>query len=343
MARTVTERTTMNHLAFIRLLHQQAIEQTQQPEPLNLASLLTFHDCVELFLVLAADHLGAHLPRRDPGFIDYWQILQRTEKFPAGVDLSGQSAMDRLNRHRNALKHVGAFPGREAVEDARSSVSAFFEENTPTVFAVDFAAIDMADVVQEPTRGRIKAAAAAEAAGDRKEAMAQLAEAFDELFHPYSGSPTGFPRSYGFGPTVSAGGFPIGLGSAMNTVASNIHSNHSQGLRTIGQKADKQIDQLKEAVAAIQRGMRVVAMGIDYTRYDQFTQLTPQVYGTGEDRRVDTEAGYAPNRDEYEDCVQFVITVALRVAELQAHTAQPSWHLARSGWRGQTTPADQTA
>jgi hypothetical protein len=39
-------------------LYQQGIEQARRPEPLSLASLLTFHDSVELFLVLAADHLG---------------------------------------------------------------------------------------------------------------------------------------------------------------------------------------------------------------------------------------------------------------------------------------------
>jgi hypothetical protein len=243
MARAVADPTTMNHLALIRLLDQQGIEQTRLPEPLSFASLLTFHDSVELFLVLAADHLGAPLPRRDPNFLDYWQILRSTDIFTAGVDLSGQPAMDRLNRYRNALEHAGAFPGREAVEDARSSVSSFFENNTPAVFAVDFAAIDMADVVpQEPTRGRIKAAAA-EDAGDRMEAMAQLAEAFGELFRPYAGSPFGFAGSYGFGPTVTAGqGFPIGLGEAMNAVAGQLRSNHARGLQAIGKKADDQID-----------------------------------------------------------------------------------------------------
>jgi hypothetical protein len=333
MAKAVTEPTTMNHLGFIRLLYQQGIEQTQLPEPLSYASLLAFHDSVELFLVLAADHLGAPLNRRDPNFLDYWQVLRRTEKFADGVDLSGQPAMDRLNRYRNALKHVGAFPGREAVEDARSSVTSFFENNTPIVFAVEFAAIDMAYVVQEPTRGRIKASAAAEAAGDRKEAMAQLAEAFDELFHPYAGSPFGMAGSYGFGPTVTAGGFSIGLSAAMNTIANQLRSNHAGGLRPIGEKADHEIDRLKEAVAAMQGGMRVMAIGIDYARYNRFEQLTPQVYGTGEHRRVGADADYAPTRDEYEDCVQFVITVALRLADLDAHTAQPSWHRARSAWR----------
>jgi hypothetical protein len=79
MASPARDVPTMNHLAFIRMLYQQGIEQARRPEPLSFASLLSFHDSVELFLVLAADHLGASLPRRDPNFLDYWQILRRTE------------------------------------------------------------------------------------------------------------------------------------------------------------------------------------------------------------------------------------------------------------------------
>ena len=49
----------MNRLAFIRLLYLQGIEQYRQPRPLSAASILTFHDTTELFLILAADHMQA--------------------------------------------------------------------------------------------------------------------------------------------------------------------------------------------------------------------------------------------------------------------------------------------
>lgn len=163
MASPSVDAPTMNRLAFIRMLYQQGIDQARRPEPLSFASLQSFHDCVELFLVLAKDHLRAPLPRRDPNFLDYWQILRCTETFPAGVGLSGQPGMDRLNRYRNALKHAGAFPGCEAVEDALTTTASFFENNTPIVFGVAFDAIDMTDVVpQDDVRSRLKAAAATE-------------------------------------------------------------------------------------------------------------------------------------------------------------------------------------
>jgi hypothetical protein len=318
---------TMTRLALIRLLHQQGVEQAAQPEPLSFFSLLMFHDSVELFLVLAADHLGASLPRRDPGFLDYWQILRRTDAFPAGVNLTGQPAMDRLNRYRNALKHAGALPGGDAVQEARITTTSFFEENTEAVFGVAFDAIDMADVVpQEDVRALLKSAATAEEGGDRKEAMALLAEAFGKLFLPYAGSPF---TAYGFGQTVQDAPFSLGMEAALHTIASHVRGNHMGGVSRIGRKVDDSIAQLNRTVAAMQKGLRVLAIGIDYMRYTRFESLTPTVYGAGVHRSVHADFDYAPNREEYDFCVQFAISAALRIAELGANTVQPSWVRAR--------------
>ena len=92
------------------------------------------------------NHLGVPLPRRDPNFLDCWQVLRRRDDFQAGVNLTVQLGMDRLNRARNNLKHVGALPGREAVDYALCATKTFFEDNTKPVFGVAFDAIDMADV-----------------------------------------------------------------------------------------------------------------------------------------------------------------------------------------------------
>jgi hypothetical protein len=192
----------MSRLAFIRILWQQANEQSRQPGPLASVSVLTFHDAIELFVVLAAEHMGAGPVKPQGGVLKYWEhLLKPTKSRRGGIKLSGQIAIARLNGRRNDLKHAGGIPSSEQVGDARTSAASFFEENTPTVFGIDFTAIDMADVVpQEDTRAKLKAAAAAEAAGDRKKAMALLAEGFDVLFYEtvrpgiFSDGPYGFGR-----------------------------------------------------------------------------------------------------------------------------------------------------
>ena len=48
----------LQRLSFIRYLYGIAVEQSKQPEPFGAASVLTFHDSVELFLQLAAESKG---------------------------------------------------------------------------------------------------------------------------------------------------------------------------------------------------------------------------------------------------------------------------------------------
>jgi hypothetical protein len=111
-------------------------------------------------------------------FEDYWRELSKVVP-----NLSGRRGMERLNRVRVNLKHHGSIPGIQQIADARTDVDAFLAANTQAVFGVDYDTVTMADVVpQKPVR--IKIRAAAEAVGDRQEAMGLLAEAFDELFNP---------------------------------------------------------------------------------------------------------------------------------------------------------------
>lgn len=61
----------------------------------------------------------------------------------------------------------------------------FLEENTPLVFGIAFAEIDMAEVIpQKDVADKVRAAnaAAAAAAYDLPEAMGLLAEAYDTIF-----------------------------------------------------------------------------------------------------------------------------------------------------------------
>jgi hypothetical protein len=301
----------MNRLAFIRLLYLQGVEQARRPEPLSFASLLTFHDAVELFLVLAADHLGAPLRRRDPNFLDYWQILRRTESFPVGVELSGQPGMDRLNRYRNALKHAGAWPGREAVEDAHSSVRRFLEGNTPKVFGIEFGDINLVNVIPQPDiRNKLRAANASEAAGNRTEAMGLLGSVFTGEFEPLEmpGGP------FRFGRTLDPW-----IGDQEDS--DEEEPEEEEGDRGETQEAkpgdlgtlEAQLGQVTDAVGQMQKAMRVIALGIDYGRFLRFEALT------------DVDLFHKATREEYNFCVQFVVDAAFRLADVEANAIPPSW------------------
>ena len=171
----------MSRLAFVRLFFQQGIDQSRQPEPLNVGSVLTLHDTAELFLQVIAEHRGVNMPRF-VHFHEYWKQLDPARD-PNGVQLSGERPMTRLNDLRTAFKHHGTLPSATAIAQACTDVRAFLEANTLIVFGMPFDTIDMAEVIpQTGVRDKVRAATAAAVGGDLTDAMGLLAEAYDELF-----------------------------------------------------------------------------------------------------------------------------------------------------------------
>jgi hypothetical protein len=136
---------TVQRLAFIRFVYEQGVSQADQPEPLSATAVLSFQDAVELFLRLAAEHLHVNLPT-DVKFAEHWAKLEPA-LLPAQTQLPSKNAMDRMNRLRIELKHRGTIPSRTAIEQARGDVTTFFTDATPLVFSIDFARIDLIDVV----------------------------------------------------------------------------------------------------------------------------------------------------------------------------------------------------
>lgn len=298
---------TMSRLGFIRMLYQQGIDQAARPEPLNATSVLTLHDATELLLALSAEHLGANQPRE---FMKYWTELDPAN-LPGGVKLTGRQGMNRLNSIRVALKHHGTIPGSAAVELACNDVRVFFEQTVLSVFGISFADIDMAEVIpQASVRDTVKAATAAAAAGDLTEAMGLLAEAHDDLFdvtrpQPPGGAPGRFGKA-------------IQRGLRDSDIVAVLHQENRRARLRAGAERQlaSQIDDVTNATRLMQRALRVMALGIDYWDFERFQQLTPSIAymltGTSQRRVPD---GYAPTAEEFDFCRQFIVTLALRIAD----------------------------
>lgn len=113
---------SIKRLPFIRYLYSLAIQQSRQPKPLNAASILTFHDSVELFLQLACGELDVET-KEFIKFPEYWELTKG--KLPNGRDLGYESQMRRLNRLRVNLKHHGIMPDESDIEGSRVNVTNF--------------------------------------------------------------------------------------------------------------------------------------------------------------------------------------------------------------------------
>lgn len=298
----------MTRLAFVRLFFQQGIDQSRQPDPLNVSSVLTLHDTVELFLQVVAEHRGVKLGKF-VAFTEYWKLLDPARD-PNGVALSGERPMARLNDLRVAFKHNGTLPSATAIAQACADARAFLEANTLTVFGMPFDTIDMAEVIpQAGVRDKVRAATSEAVGGDLVEAMGLLSEAYDELFGiPGPAIPSGVPR---FGRTVA----PI---SSTNIAAALRPAPGDRTRKPAGvdyRRVAAEINSLMDATREMQLAMRVMAVGIDYRQFARFKRLTPSIlyFFDGHSAR-NAQAGYAPSGAEFEVCRQFVITAALRVA-----------------------------
>jgi hypothetical protein len=321
MTRPTLDPLTVKRLGLIRLLYLQGVDQTRRPEPLAFTCILSFHDAVELFLVLASEHLGATLPDR-PIFMKYWEYLH-PNKLTNGVDLAAKAGIDRLNRLRTAFKHAGALPGASAIEQAHGDVTHFFEDNTPRVFGIAFGDINMADVVpQADTRARLKEALSVDQKGDRPLAMAILAEALDDLVRtyiadtPFGASPLRLGR---------ARAYPLRKDQIASIWRQPGSEDFRMPLRGAAQLADE-FTSVREVALATRDAIRISILGLDYRDYLRFQSLTPQISSS---RRELLEFShplpYTPNQEEFDFCYQFVVTVGLRISEHESQFTPPSW------------------
>lgn len=313
----------MRRLAFIRLLHQQGTQQSRLPDPLAAACVLTYHDAVELFLILASEHLKITIPDHGPFIKRFWDGLHPDKAGPNGVDLAGKVGMKRLTTQRNSFKHDAAHPAGTVIEQARVDATQFFEDNTPKVFGVPFDGIDMADLVpQAGTRDKIKKASEVEAAGDRTQALGWLVEAFDELFKIASPTSSWSPSPYSFGMNIN---HPM----SESDIAQILRQPDEHSRRKPTRGASRLAEELfivRESVRSLQKGMRVMTLGIDYHEYQRFEVLSPMVWRAHEDHlELHTPDGYAPTAEHWAFCQQFVITAALRIADAMAHRQRPPW------------------
>lgn len=318
---------TVQRLAYVRFLYEEAAEYARRPHPLSCTAVLMLHDAVENFLGLAADHHGTN-PDPKIQFIQYWSEL----KTKAQIDLPSRGAMTSLNTARVALKHHGTFPSEQTVEAALKDALRFFSTAAPVVFDVDFDSIDMVDLVTQPEVARLLREAQTHAdVGDHIHALAGVSLAFDALLDHYTGRFTR-PRTevFRFGPTLEVFDEP----------------------RVEGPRAPKRLRKLTEIANATQEALRSMALGIDYAGLARFKILVPRVDGFMDGGRSYVESAWTQARtvEDYNWARHFVIESALRAARaddieglLQAQFAadwNPSVPFARRSWTGPVEPVD---
>lgn len=297
---------TMERLAFLRYLYSIGLEQSRQPEPLAAVSILSFHDSVDLFLQLAAECTRATLTSKKPVFAEYFSPINKAIE---PKRLSHERGMMRLNDARNAVKHNSFLLAGRDIEQLRTDVTAFFEDNTPLIFGTEFGAVSLVSLVRsEPARKSLKEAETHLASGEREQAQVAIGIAFAQLIDDYEEAAT---SRYGRSP------FTFGESFAFD---SSFYRRRSSPFDKQSQFEDK----LMDSVVALQEVVKILGLGIDYRRYTKFRLLTPVVRRIMSSERYVTQimpkyAGgpnWPPSAEACRFCFDFVIDTAIRLQEL---------------------------
>lgn len=279
-------------------MYNLGLQQSRQPKPLNAASVLTFHDSVELFLHLACEEL--HTQKKDDvKFMSYWPLLK--EKLPNDRSLGHESQMERLNRLRVNLKHHGIMPDGSEIERARVNVTNFFEDNTPIIFDLAFDKITMTDVMQFlPARDALNDAATLMEQGKYEEALGKIAISFDLLIEDYESR----KARYGNSPFQFEDPFPY----------SDIH------FRRINSEMKNFVNRkIKSSIEPMQNAMKIMSLGLDYRRYVKFKLFAPQISKVlgdeGGFHYFITKSSRKYTAEECHFCHDFVIESAIRIQD----------------------------
>lgn len=293
---------TMQRLAFIRYLYSTALDQSRKPEPFSALSILSFHDSVELFLQLASEQLNVGRPKLD--FLQYWDVI---DPALAPNRLAQKESTRRLNNARIALKHHGTLPANLAIEQLGANTTSFFEENTALLFQVVFSEVSLIDLVLiDDVRDKLREAETVLAVDDHETAMVATAVAFaqlldhveDRYYARYRRSPFWFGDSFEFDKSFFR----------------NRAFRHSE--------QDRFEDKLVETIEAMQRAMRILSLGLDYSKYTKFRLLTPAVrrMAIGQYRShigpgLQKSGGWPPSYESCQFCLNYVVECAVQLQQ----------------------------
>jgi hypothetical protein len=295
----------LERLAFIRYLFVSAVEESKKPAPLAGKAVLTFHDSIELFMQLVSEQPGVQGAKPRMNFDDYWKMQ------PASGQLHRLNLMGKLNSLRVGLKHHGIQPSKADIEDLRSFTELFLEENTQSVFGLDFASISLTHLVHED-KIRDRLIEAEKHIGNQKfgEALGEIAVAFEEFVSLYGSQRLDLIRG-------------AMLSSHMESQV-NIRSPHSvigssKPNPALYDALDNQFSAVSDAFEEVYDVLKFLALGVDFGQYSKFERLTPFVttYFDGNNPRgfayhVEHSGTAQPSLEDCLYCFDFVIENVLR-------------------------------
>jgi hypothetical protein len=299
----------IRRLAYIKYFYKLAVEQSQKPEPLSSASILQFHDSIELFLQLAAEYLDVGKNKIE--FMQYWDILDST--LGAGKITQSES-IRRLNKARVAFKHHGTLPSKLDIKAFRASATNFFLENTPIIFNLEFSEISLVELVESNEAKESLILARKELNENNIEnALKNAGIAFHLIMDEYHIREQKKFRyqSYYLDHRLNF----LDISSFPRRLA-----GRDMEVSPIENKIIETLKELGRFLGPLQDAVRYLALGFDLNRYRHFERLIPTIVrtfdGTFHCYGPNWSKDNVPDVEEVRFCIDFVIETAIQLQEI---------------------------
>ena len=288
------EKIIVNRLAKIKYLYKIGIEQSMQEGTFAGFSILSFHDCAEMFLLLVAENHGDNIDDK-MSFMNYWNKYQ---------DLTLGASMRILKDRRVNIKHKGLFPSKTDIEESRITITQFLRENTDIQFKKDFDTISLADLIDYPNiKDYVLKAEMFLNQNNLYDSLVNAKVGFEESLSTYESDKRQWRDSI------------LSVGEKIGKDYRNFVTNNKEGLRWF--------EQVTHTTNDVRNILKVSALGIDYKKYALFDFITPRVIETcrtGKDKYVyDSKENFEKTRtitnQDCQFCIDFVIDCALKLQE----------------------------
>ncbi|QXP78808.1 MULTISPECIES: hypothetical protein [Winogradskyella] len=281
-------------LSHIKQLFNIGIGQSSQHENIAVFSILAFHDSIEMFLKLLAEHKGINASKFS--FLDYWG------KIP---DLTLKESMRNLNARRVNIKHKGLLPAKSEIEISKVNAIDFFNQNTIKQFDIEFTDVSLIELIgYKKVKEYLNKSQTALNTGNTAHSIENCAYAFEELLHTYEKNKSVWGDS------------PFSVGADMTFMSSfSMGVSRDGNDNGIGKLAEF-IDKVKDSIEGLQRAVKITSFGIDYKEYVKFNILTPTVtrfIGGNVDCQIRGERKWTNENCQY--CIDFVVKSALNLQE----------------------------
>jgi hypothetical protein len=282
--------TIIRRLAISKYLYKMGLVQSQQPESIAFACLLSFHDAIEIFLKLVAEK--QNIKSDNFRFLEYW------DKVPS---LTMKESMGNLNLRRVNLKHKGILPAKQDLEISRVNVTDFFEQNTKQQFGIDFKEISLINLVTNvEVRVFLEKAQTNLDENNYSGSIENSAYAFFNLLEVYEKNKTNFYQQS-----------PFSFGDKAKTWAFSYNK-----ISDIDRDLGDHLTAIISSVEALKESVKIICLGLDYKKYSMFRLLTPSVSKWNEELRAELYQDRKWTIINCQFCIDFVIESSLKLQEL---------------------------